>query len=233
MYKDNQERVDAYLRGEMTNEERKQFEADIKTDPILHKVYVETKAISDALADRKEKLTLMARWDAEEKLKIKIERRKKSIRLWAIGVSAAACVAIGFFALKPVYYVTSSHDSHVMPDFSQEAYYRSGDSNLECLDSLIIDGEYDKALTFADSLINESKLEFAQYNPLDSLSEKESYQKLQSEEYLYDLKWRKANLLHVLDKEAEALTLLKELASKENVYRSQADSLLNTINQKN
>ncbi len=98
-----------------------------------------------------------------------------------------------------------------MPDFSQEAYYRSGDSNLECLDSLIIDKKYDKALTFADSLIYENKLELAQYEPLDSLSEKESYQKLQTEEYLYDLEWRMANILLVLDKEAEALILLKEL----------------------
>ncbi len=232
MYKDNQDRIDAYLRGEMTSDERAEFEKDKNTDAALRQEYLETKAISDAIADRREKLTQMRRWDAEEKLRIKIGRRKKLIRLWTIGVSAAACVAIGFFALKPAYYMTSSNDSYIMPDFSQEAYYRSGDSNLECLDSLIIDKKYDKALTFADSLIYENKLELAQYEPLDSLSEKESYQKLQTEECLYDLEWRMANILLVLDKEAEALILLKELASKENVYSSQADSLLNTINQK-
>ena len=65
MYKDNQDRIDAYLRGEMTSEERFEFEKDKDTNMALRQEYLETKAIADALADRKEKLDMMAHWDME------------------------------------------------------------------------------------------------------------------------------------------------------------------------
>ncbi len=100
----------------------------------------------------------------EEKLRLKIRHRRMLIRRCTIGFSAVACLAVGFFAVRSMFLTTSSvpGDNCSMPNLSQEAYYRSGDSSLECLDSLIIDRNYDKALTFADSLINESKLELTQ-----------------------------------------------------------------------
>ena len=42
-------------RGELDSESRIQFEKDLKSDEILSKVYRETKAISEAIADRKKK----------------------------------------------------------------------------------------------------------------------------------------------------------------------------------
>lgn len=96
MYTNYQERVDAYLRGEMDNEARVQFERELKSDEALAQVYRETRAISDAIADRKNKLDMMARWEKEEEFREKLIRRRNNIRRWTIGMSAAACIAVGF-----------------------------------------------------------------------------------------------------------------------------------------
>jgi len=233
MYKDNQDRIDAYLRGEMISDERSEFEKDKDTDAALLQEYLETKTIADALADRKEKLDMMARWDMEEELKLKILHRRMLIRRWTIGFSAAACLAIGFFAVRPMFFTTTSvpGNKFVMPDFSQETYYRGGNSDIERLDSVISSRDYAKALAFIDSLINDSRLEIAQYEQKDSMTEKDSYHKLQYENNLYDLEWRRVNLLLALNRKEEAKTLLKEFIYKDGAYKAEADSIFKTLNQ--
>lgn len=233
MYKDNQDRIDAYLRGEMTSEERFEFEKDKDTNMALRQEYLETKAIADALADRKEKLDMMAHWDMEEELRLKILHRRMLIRRWTIGFSAAACLAIGFFAVRPMFLTTTSvpGNNFVMPDFSQETYYRGGNSDIEMLDSVISSRDYAKALALSNSLINENRLEIAQYEQKDSLTVKDSYRKLQYENNLYDLEWRRVNLLLALNQKEEAKALLKEFVYKEGVYKNKADSIFKTLNQ--
>lgn len=233
MYKDNQDRIDAYLRGEMTSEERFEFEKDKDTNMALRQEYLETKAIADALADRKEKLDMMARWDMEEELRLKILHRRMLIRRWTIGFSAAACLAIGFFAVRPIFLTTTSvpDNNFVMPDFSQETYYRGENSDIERLDSIISSRDYAKALAFTDSLINDSRLEIVQYEQKNSLTEKDSYRKLQYENNLYDLEWRRVNLLLALNQKEEAKALLKEFVYKDGVYKTKADSIFKTLNQ--
>lgn len=233
MYKDNQDRIDAYLRGEMTSEERFEFEKDKDTNMALRQEYLETKAIADALADRKEKLDMMAHWDMEEELRLKILHRRMLIRRWTIGFSAAACLAIGFFAVRPMFLTTTSvpGNNFVMPDFSQETYYRGGNSDIEMLDSVISSRDYAKALALSNSLINENRLEIAQYEQKDSLTVKDSYRKLQYENNLYDLEWRRINLLLALNQKEEAMSILKEFIYKDGAYKTEADSILKTLNQ--
>lgn len=233
MYKDNQDRIDAYLRGEMTSDERLEFEKDKDADAVLCQEYLETKAIADALADRKEKLAQMARWDKEEELRLKLQGRKMLIRRWTIGCSAAACLAVGFFAVRPLFLTTTSvpDNDFVMPDFSQETYYRGGNSDIERLDSVISSRDYAKALAFTDSLINQTQLEIAQFEQRDSLTEKDSYRKLQYENNLYDLEWRRVNLLLALNNKSEAMSILKEFVYKDGVYKTEADSIFKTLNQ--
>lgn len=253
MNKDNQERVDAYLRGEMNAKERAQFESDIKNDPALHGVYLETKAIADALADRQEKLSLMARWDEEENLKIKAEGRRWRMRRWAIGLSAAACIAAGFMIFKPLYYYDrqdaigsvslqkSANVNHRMPEFTEteEPVYYSfssrdeglpgADASLKLLDSMISSRQYEDALTIADSMISGANSDLDSYECLDSLPERDQQKILKIEAYIEDLEWRKANMLLAMREMEEAASLLKEIASKDGHYSVQADSLLNVI----
>ncbi len=231
MYKDNQDRIDAYLRGEMTSDERAEFEKDINADAALRQEYLETKAISNAIADRKEKLTQMSRWDMEENLRLKIRHRRMLIRRCTIGFSAAACLAVGFFAVRPMFLMTSSvpGDNCSMPDFSQEAYYRGGNYDTERLDSIIRSQDYTKALAFTDSLIKENRLLIEKYEQIDSMTKKDSYHKLQYEDNLYILKWKKVNLLLSLNKKEEAKPILKEFVYNDGAYKAEADSILKTL----
>lgn len=229
MYKDNQDRVDACLRGEMDSESRIQFEKDLKSDEILSKVYRETKAISEAIADRKKKLDMMACWDKEEEISHRLNHRRNTIRRWSIGVSAAACIAVGFFTIRPMFITTSSapDSDFVLPNFGNEVYHRGGDSSMEILDSLILVKNYETALVYADSIINEYNNELSIYEVKDSLTEKEAYNKEIWEYDLEDLEWRKANLLIALGKTNDARKCLNKIITSDSFYKEQADSLLN------
>ncbi|MCM1141409.1 MAG: hypothetical protein NC453_22805 [Muribaculum sp.] len=227
MYKDNQERVDAYLRGEMDNQARIQFEKELKSDDSLAKVYRETKAISDAIADRKKKLDMMVRWNKEEEIRAQLISRRNNIRRWTIGMSAAACIAVGFFAVRPMFITTSSPTSDfAMPNFGNEVYYRGGDSSMELLDSLINVKDYEQALVRVDSLLLDYNSELKQYDGKDSLTEKEEYEKAACKEGLEELNWRRANLLIALGKTEEAKDCLQRIVNGKGYYAEQADSLL-------
>lgn len=230
MYKDNQDRVDAYLRGEMDSESRIKFERDFKSDETLAKVYRETKAISDAIADRKEKLNMIARWDKEEEISQRLIRRRSNIRRWTIGMSAAACIAVGFFAIRPIFMTTTTPTSDfAMPNLGNEVYYRGGDSSLEILDSLIKAKDYEYALVRVDSLILVYDNELKQYERKDSLTEKEKYEMGASKICLEELNWRRANLLIALGKTEEAKGCLKQIGNRASQYSEPADSLLQIL----
>lgn len=230
MYKDNQERVDAYLRGEMDNESRIRFESDLKSDDALAQVYRETKAISDAISDRKEKLDMMARWNKEEEIREQLIRRRNNFRRWTIGMSAAACIAVGFFAVRPMFMTTSSPTSDfAMPNFGSEVYYRGGDSSMELLDSIINAKDYEQALVRVDSLLLDYNNELKQYEGKDSLTEKEEYELVACKEGLEELNWRRANLLIALGKNEEAKACLKRIVNGNGYYTEPADSLFNKL----
>ncbi len=137
----------------MSPTERKKFESDIKSDLNLYKDYIETKAIANVIADRGKKLAMMNRWEEE----VNTLRRKKHIRNWTIGLSAAACVSFGFFLLKPLIFPSIPNNSFEMPFFSQEINIHGENTGLEVLDSMINSKDFSNALAFADILINENK----------------------------------------------------------------------------
>ncbi|MBD5275396.1 MAG: hypothetical protein HDS37_04765 [Bacteroides sp.] len=231
MSTDNQERIDAYLRGEMSSEERTKFESDLKTDSALNKDYIETKAISEAIGDRKKKLDMMTRWDNEEELILKLEHRRKTIRNLAIGMSVAACTAIGFLTIRPLFFYSSPSPTNdfVMPDLKNEQFLRDNGNSMDYLDSLITSKDYKRALVYTDSLILDCNNELSLYKAKVSLTEKENADKENCEEYLEDLEWRRANLLVALGHMLEAKNNLRQIVKKEGYYSEQADSLLNTL----
>lgn len=262
MYSDNQERVDAYLRNEMTEEERKRFEEDLEQDEVLRGDYMLTRELVVALEDRREKLDLMRMWSAgiipadterqvacgsqEDCLTAASAGRRFRIRRWVYGLGTAACVAIGFFVGKSLLFTAPSPDDSSMipvcssapsyrsarsedskiPICSSAPSYRNARSEEERVDSLTNAGGYVKALALVDSEIENCNLRIAGYAAQDSLSERDSYKKLQYEESLYDLEWHKINLLIALDRKEEARTLLKDFASKEGPRQREAKTLL-------
>ncbi len=230
MYTNYQERVDAYLRGGMDNEARIKFEQELKSDEAFAQVYRETRAISDAIVDRKEKLNMMARWTKEEEIREHLIRWRKNIRRWTIGMSAAACIAVGFFAIRPMFMRTSSPTSDfTMPNFEKEVYYRGGDSPIELLDSIINAKDYEQALVRVDSLLLDYNNELMQYERKDSLTEKEKYELEACKEGLDELNWRRANLLVALGKTEEAKENLKSMVDSGSYYQEPAESLIQTL----
>lgn len=232
MYKDNQERVDAYLRGEMDEADQIKFEDDLNTDLSLRHDYEETKAISNALADRKQKLELMSKWDAEEQIQNKVLRHRLIVKRWTIGMSAAACLAVGFFAIKPMFISHTSEGNYAMPDFGTTAVYRGGDNSLAEVDSLINVKDYDIALSRIDALISGCKDNISTLELTDSVTEKDAYRLKEYEQDLYQMEWRRINLLLATDNEQDGKQALEAFTQKSGEYSHQADSLLRTLTNK-
>lgn len=228
MHNDNQNRIDAYLRGEMSGEQRADFENDLKADSNLNDEYLQTKAIADALADRAEKLRRMAEWDAQEQMGARLARRL-SLRRWALGIGAAACIAVGFFALRPLLFPRYSHS--VPSGINTEAgkIYRSGSNPSNEVRSLMAAERYYKALTVCDSLICDIDSEIAAIVAFDSISERDSYRLQQRELERYDLEWQRINILIVLDKRQEAKKALIDFVLKDGEYQTQAEELLSEL----
>lgn len=230
MYNDNQDRIDAYLLGRMDNNDRIQFEKDLDADEMLLKEYISTKAIAGAVTDRREKLNMMARWDKEEKLSQQLASRKTRIHRLCVGLGATACVAVAFFAARPLFMTTSGNGyNFVMPNFGNNEYYRGGNNPVEYLDSLINSGDYENALAKADYLILQYQNELKHFDSMGSLSEKDEYNMELCQDELNDLEWRRANLLLASDKMNDARECLKGIVAQGGIYKAQADSLLNIL----
>lgn len=232
MYKDNQERIDAYLRGEMTEADKIKFEDDLNSDLLLRHDYERTKAISNALADRKHKLAQMSKWDEEEKIQNKEQHHRLIIKRWTIGMSAAACLAIGFLAIKPMFITHTSESNYAMPDFGTTAVYRGGDDSITEVDSLIKAKDYDMALSKIDTLISECRDNISALELTDSLTEKDAYRLKEYGQDLYQLEWRRINLLLATDNEQDGKQALETFIKKDGEYSYQADSLLRTLTNK-
>lgn len=248
MYKDNQERIDAYLRGEMTADQRHLFESEMEVNEELRNEYWLTKAIVNAIADRQEKLKFMRRWSEEDEMEepymaaacAAAERRidqkvaainpKFRILRWVYGIGAAACIAVGIFAVKSIFFASAPTDgNYMMPDFGTEAIYRAGNSDISSVDSLIAGKQYALALSSVDSFINETNEYLKGYEETDSMTERDRYKIELNKGYLYELEWRKIHLLLALNKKDDAMRRLIRFSPQEGAYKTKADSLLETL----
>ncbi len=63
---ENQERIDAYIRGEMSPEECSDFERDLGRDADLVREYAMVRKLVEALRVREEMLRCMAKWKNPE-----------------------------------------------------------------------------------------------------------------------------------------------------------------------
>lgn len=223
-----QDRIDAYLRGEMDDKLRMSFENDLEKDMRLRKDFIETKAISNAIADRAEKLDRMAAWDNQEQAYAKNRFKKSAIRRLTIGFSIAACIAVAFFTLIP-----GPHPFHAeippMADAEPETYYRSGGNGYPEISSLIASGKYGVALHMVDSLIADGEIVARSYDSKGTLTDKEEYGLMLLEERLYGLNWQRIKLLVALEKTSEARDALKRFVMKEGEHKTEADSLLQVL----
>lgn len=216
-----QNKVDRYLRGEMTEQERCEFEDQLKDDIDLQEAYEFTIQVQEALRSHREKTEMMRRWDMEYCETEKTERMRRVFRNQMIGgLLVAAVLVIGLFLFYP--------RQVEMPPLEKEHFeiYRSG-GNLTQIAELILAGEYSEALIQIES----KEKEFIQSSS-DSLSvlageerERAEYEAAVVRQESDHLKWLKVYALMGLERRTEALLLLDELRSRNGMYRHLADSL--------
>lgn len=65
MNQSKRDRIDSYLRGEMSEHQRVEFEEDLKSDPELREDYELLKSIVDVLSDYHDKKSAIVQWDEE------------------------------------------------------------------------------------------------------------------------------------------------------------------------
>lgn len=100
---DFQDRIDDYVMGRMSAEERKRFEEEISRDERKREQLVFTQNVKNIIGDRQHMLKETYRMKSMYELQ---RLRKKQLAVkriwWTAG--AAAVLLVGFFALKPFDY---------------------------------------------------------------------------------------------------------------------------------
>lgn len=217
---DNQDRIDAYLRKELSETERKMFEDELESNSSLAEDFALTKNLVKALESRQQKIRKMERWQQQ----LDVEERAAStartlIRRMVIISGIAACVLLGFFS-------QNSQTGHQLPVFESSGLtYRGQFSDIENIDCLLNEGKYKQALEEIDLQEKEYADIIAHLVSTEQLKEEQIYEKELTEEVLYVLTWRKINVLLVLGKKNEALQILHYYRFTNGLYQKDANRL--------
>ena len=97
-----EEQIDAYLRSEMTAEEKAAFEAESEHDSTLARDVNMMRLIVDGLKDRQDKLDAITAWqeEARQKAVAKVAAQRPWIP-WVTAFSTAAALVTGVFLFWP------------------------------------------------------------------------------------------------------------------------------------
>lgn len=130
------DRIDKYVKGQMTPEESAAFEQEMESNSSLRAQVSFTQKVVGALSEQEEMRKKMRQWKRDE-------IRQKWIRV--VEFSAAAVVVLGLFLFiaQPHYFGSDPFENHI----------RSG-GELS-VDSLLQSGKYDEALRAIDSEVAE------------------------------------------------------------------------------
>ena len=228
-----QDKIDSYLLGRMTEEEKKAFEAEMETDEELKKQYLFTKALKKEVGEHARLKEEMGQWDEERE---KVDERpvsSSSKRKWmyaAVGMAAAVLVAFFFLHIE-----TS--------DVGNPPIRSGGDSTFNKeVDSLVEKKEYAKALEEIEGKVTDCDNYIIFYKKCidNTVSEEEEEEKLSPEEAgielrkteaeLMDLKLMKAQVLLKMGEKDKAADILKELSHENSIVKEKAKELLEEIN---
>lgn len=201
MYSD---RIDRYIRGEMTKEEMASFQADLQKDPELKADFELTSDISAALASRAVKLEKIKGWKA-----FRLRRN-----MTFVTIAAAACIALGGFLVYP--YTYSGLQDRTMQ------VSRAGGIDVTALWE---EGDYEEALRVITSETGEAQAAVSELEALPSLSGEQTYQ-LELQRYtIYQLKWARIQTLLRMREWDEAYRLALEFSGEDGNCREKAARL--------
>lgn len=105
-----QDEIDAFVKGQLSPEERSLFLQKMKEDPVLADAVVATRFQLDVANEiiRQETLAKMKAWDAEKNIPPEPPPPPENIstpdtRFWPIAAAAVLALAVAFFFIRPFY----------------------------------------------------------------------------------------------------------------------------------
>ena len=212
------DKIDRYIRKEMSQSELDFFEKEIAKNPELKAEVELTQQIANNLASRQHKLDKISRWKEKEK------HTKRKLYQVVGSVAAVAVLLVGVFVLQE-----RSDDAGVkgVKQYGGEVF--RGGSGATDVDALLQTKQYEKALMLIDSLEGDYKKAVYDGISVDLLSEEQLYEKEVNTLALYKLTWQKIQALYGLERIDEVIELLHEFRHKEGEYKQKADSIWNVI----
>ena len=200
-----QDRIDSYIRGEMTAAERSMFTSELSTNTELRKEFEITRSIANGISDRAKKKEQIQAWK-------KKNSSHKTIYMSSAFTSIAAMLVVGFFLFRnaPEGLAPIAMDSTT----SSDRYTAYSEISI-----LIEKGDYTRALAYIEKV--ESSTLRTNANSVNQMMEIND----SISENLYELKWLKAQVLVELDRTDEAKSVLQEIKNFEGKYHNEIDSL--------
>lgn len=207
------ERIDNYILGRMSNEERQAFEKEMSVNSELQEKVALHRDIVRAMRIEMDKEYLQS-LERDIKMQKMTERRRRTFAMRISSIAAAACLVLGVF----VHFDTQS-------DYRQyglgiELAISRGGGYSDKAAVAINEGHYDEAL----SLIAEGEAKpfvCDDTNPEIVEAERDEYQREQDE-----LQWYKTVAYMRMGKYIKAKKLLKQIALSDSEYKDEAQAAL-------
>lgn len=223
----NLDRIDRYLRKEMSPEESLNFEQEALNDSELLEEVDLSYRVKRSLADRQQKLYVISKW---------ANRQRNRIIQFSSIISIAAMLLIGLFIWFPL--EEGQKDEPllaVVDDASDESVQIESKQIIRSVKKSIEEGEEEKAIEKVE------QLEQMRVIPtLDAVSAggvivgnllaNERNDTLTLYEDAYELHWLKICALVKMGKKEEVKEKLASFILIEGKYKQKADSLLQTLN---
>lgn len=209
-----QDRLDRYVRNEMTDAERSEFEKEMGNNPSLAEevsLDLSIKQQINSLASMREKMAEM---------KGEMDKRDRVIKHRNIALktvlSIAACILLAFVIVPTI---PGGSDVDTSPS---EPTFR-GDMASDTIEQLLNNNQYQEALDQVLLALNDTCID-------TSLSkEEQEYQRMVLNDQVYELKWLQIKALIGLGNIKEAKSLLQDYALQEGPHATEADSLYKEI----
>lgn len=210
------DRIDNYILGRMSNEERQAFEKEMSVNSELQEKVALHRDIVRAMRIERDKEYLQS-LERDIKMQKITERRRRTFAMRISSIAAAACLVLGVF----VHFDTQS-------DYRQyglgiELAISRGGGYSDKAAVAINEGHYDEAL----SLIAEGEAKpfvCDDKNPEIVEAERDEYQREQDE-----LQWYKTVAYMRMGKYIKAKKLLKQIALSDSEYKDEAQAALDAL----
>lgn len=210
------ERIDKYISGEMSEDERSSIERELTSDPELQTEIALQRDIVRAVRMKAAKEHLQ-----QIELAIQAHKRRRNVFVLRFsGFAAAACLLLGIFVhFKQVNdYKTAGNTIDLVSD-----YARGGEPATDAIRSAIENKEYAKALNMI-SLVEEPEFK-SEFTHPDLIEQDRLEHELQME----TIRWYKTVVYMRMGKWVKARKMLKQIANSNGLYKSQAQSALDRL----